>query len=176
MKPTPVAPLPERTLFPTGAPLEPAGVTAAYTPVGEDLEPKHTGRGRWYMRLNRIGGVLSLIGAVSWALKATPSGAGGDLRTSVTMAVSGIALLYIAREVRRFTRAGWWGAMVHNAVGIAGLVFVIPRLVFTDASTPDMPPGLHTGLVMMALSATLAWLIPSIVWLRYFWRRREDFV
>ena len=61
---------------------------------------------------------------------------------------------WLAREVERFTRWGWYGAMTEVGAATAAKLWAIAT-------------GSASGVGIM--------LILDVVWLRYFWRRRADF-
>lgn len=118
--------------------------------------PKHGWPASLYIFLCNAGAVFSGFAALAAALGWFDTAPyGGRLRVTAGLAVSAVVGLAVARGVRRFSRWGWCAAMLSLVMGI---VTGIPLEL-------DAREWFGSSFV----------LVPELLWLRYFWRRRADF-
>jgi hypothetical protein len=119
---------------------------------------RHDWPGRLFVGLSYLTSVACAIGAVALTCFAA---FGVELAAEVwkpalAAAAFGVLQWRLAREVSRFSRWGWIGAMVE--LGGAALAKVGMAVL--------MPVTLPSALVALAVNGA---------WMRYFWRRRAEF-
>jgi len=145
--------------------IAPASLTAREP--APDAALVHGTAGRWYIGLGRVGAFFGFLFLVAELLAATgvvtlPKGA--PVLTPLDLVLYGIGLAAIERVLRgldEFESVSWWVTMATLAFGLATgaySVAVVSRV---------------GGVVGFVVTAVM--LLPDLVWMRYFWSRREDF-
>jgi hypothetical protein len=162
-----LAPPPEPAADPV--PGQPAAVWLPLTAgdVGKAVdqsgkEPEHEWPASVFMFITNLTAIGLALGAVGCVIGVVVALAGGELGAAglagglaVALALGSVIQLTLAKHVKNFSRWGWFGAMVE--LGIATLTKV--------ASYVSEPANI--GMLMM--------IGLDVLWMRYFWNRREDF-
>jgi hypothetical protein len=127
-----------------------ADATRTYAP------PTHGWPARLYIFLGSVGSVFTgfaaFAAAAGW-FDTAPYG--GRVKVAVGLALSAVVQRLVARAVRRFSRWGWYAAMLSLA---ASVVTGVPLEL-------DVGKWVASGI----------FIVLELLWMRYFWRRRADF-
>lgn len=129
---------------------------------GEERQPEHAWPGSLFIFLANLmafgmglGAVGASIGAVVSLFQGEWARAGLVAAAAVGLGLGSLVQRALGKHLSRFTRWGWYGAM--GELGVASLAKVNAMVMTGDAG------GALFGLVV------------DVLWMRYFWNRREDF-
>lgn len=146
-----------------GATLEPAPATWLPLTVGDagvvrEGTPRHEWPGKVFIWFNKLSGLAMGIAAAGGILGML-LGYGpfpGELWMVGTLAVGAVFQRSLARNVERFTRWGWFGA-------VATLSFAAVAKAAAVIADPGSIVGAGLGITI------------DLLWLQYFWAQRRDF-
>jgi hypothetical protein len=120
--------------------------------VGVETARKHEWPGRLFIALSAAAalgvGVMAIVSAV-WGVNGAPSPALG-----VAGGVWTVLQWRLTREVRRFSRWGWYGAMVELGGAAAAKVWAMAQ------------GNVVGGAIGLCI---------DVLWMKYFWDRRDQF-
>ena len=119
---------------------------------------RHGWPGRLFLGLGYLTAAGCAIGAVALAcVAAVGMETVGDVwKPAVAASVWGVLQWRLCREVSRFSRWGWIGAMAELAgAGLAKIGLAVA-----------MPATIPSAVVLLAINGA---------WMRYFWKRRDQF-
>jgi hypothetical protein len=154
---SPAVPLQDAALEPPPASWLPLTTGDAAVARGAE-EPEHEWPGTlfvWLSKLTGFGMALAVLGAIlAMVLDAGPLR--GELWLVALLAVGAVFQYTLGRNVERFTRWGWYGA-------VAELSFATLAKVAAIISDPGSFIGAGFGITI------------DVLWLQYFWAKRHDF-